>query len=167
MSRLRRIEQRERHFFVTTNLDPRIAPLSPAERTHVLQILDNARLRMGFFLFAFVVMPTHSHLLMWPQRSDLTAIMREFKSKSGLALSRRRNIPGPFWQPRFFDFVCRCVKDFHAKIEYIRQNPVTAGLAASPEEWRWSSAASRPPIHVDQANLPADGNALLWPGPWR
>jgi REP element-mobilizing transposase RayT len=72
MSRLRRIEQRERHFVVTTNLAPRFTPLSPGDRTKALEILGDARRRMGFFLFSYVVLPTHVHLLLWPQKSDLT-----------------------------------------------------------------------------------------------
>jgi len=171
MSRLRRIEQRERYFFITTNLAPNVPELSQEERSLVLVQLDSTRLKCGFLLFAYVVMPTHVHLLLWPQRSDLTSILRHFKSRSSLALAARRGSRGPFWQPRFFDFICRRVKDFHAKIEYIHGNPVEAGLTKRPQDWQWSSAAAHlhrgaSPISVDIARLPVDGNAVLWPAPW-
>jgi putative transposase len=172
VSRLKRIEQRERYFFVTTNRSPSVAELSAAERTEVLHALDTARRKHGFYLFSYVVMPTHVHMLLWPQRSDLSATLRDFKSKSALALTAGRKSQGALWQPRFFDFICRRVKDFHEKMEYIHNNPVEAGLTPQAAEWPWSSAAwhlrrEQPLIPVDSAILPADGNALLWPVPWR
>jgi len=172
MSRLRRIEQSERYFFVTTNLARNVAEFSPKERTEVLNVLDSARHRQGFFLFAYVVMPTHLHLLLWPHRCTLTGVLRDFKSKSALAVTATRGIRGPIWQPRFFDFICRRVKDFHEKMEYIHNNPVEAKLVEQAEQWPWSSAAwhlehRQPPILVDPVRLPAESNALLWPAPWR
>jgi len=31
---------------------------------------------------------------------------------------------------------------FEATRDYIEMNPVTAGLCATPDEWRWSSASA-------------------------
>ena len=42
-------------------------------------------------------------------------------------------------QPRFFDRALRTVKEYNEKVQYIHLNPVKAGLASRPEEWRWSS----------------------------
>jgi REP element-mobilizing transposase RayT len=167
MSRLRRLEQRGRYFFVTTNLASGTPALTPKERTLVLEQLDRAREKGGFFLFGYVIMPAHVHLLLWPQHSDLTAVLRDFKSKTALELGAQRRSRMPLWQPRYFDFICRRVADFHAKLAYIHNNPVEAGLVTCPEDWTWSSAALSPPIRVDGANLPVDRNALIWPAPWR
>jgi len=117
MSRLRRIEQRDRYFFVTTNLATGVAPLSPDERTSVLNEWNALRPTKVFFLYAYVVMPTHAHFLIYPQGSDLTDLMRDFKSKTALELNRRR------------------VRDFHEKWEYIHANPVEAGLVAKASRW--------------------------------
>ncbi len=46
---------------------------------------------------------------------------------------------GPFWQPKYFDNIMRRVRDFWAKLEYIHNNPVAAGLVANAGDWRWSS----------------------------
>ncbi len=43
------------------------------------------------------------------------------------------------WQPRFFYRALRTVKEYNEKVEYIHLNPVRAGLASRPEDWRWSS----------------------------
>jgi hypothetical protein len=45
----------------------------------------------------------------------------------------------PDVQPRFFDRALRTVKEYNEKVEYIHLNPVKAGLASRPEDWRWSS----------------------------
>ena len=173
MSRLRRIEERDRFFFVTTNLAHGVAHLSAEERNHLLRILGGVRSVRGFFLFGFVVMPAHVHLLLEPGTNSLVDILRDFKSQFALELVRARRTPGPIWQSRYFDFICRRVRDFWEKMEYVHQNPVEARLTKRAEDWPWSSAAwwartkSTPLLLPDPIDLPANGDALLWPAPWR
>jgi REP element-mobilizing transposase RayT len=200
MSRLRRIEQRDRFFFVTTNLARDVDSLSPAERTRVLEILGNCRARLDLKIFAYAVMPDHAHFLLEPMNNTLSSVMRQFKSHTGLALNKSRANHGPLWQSRFFDFICRRARDFSAKMEYINRNPVEAGLARQPEDYPWSSAAAwiygdlrhtqapvnsiaaavprpqgsadsalryKPILPPDFIDMPADGDTLLWPAPWR
>jgi len=45
----------------------------------------------------------------------------------------------PFWQSRFYDFNVWTQKKRVEKLRYMHQNPVTRGLVAEPEDWRWSS----------------------------
>ena len=40
-----------------------------------------------------------------------------------------------FWQPGFFDHVLRSDESFSEKWEYVRANPVRAGLVASADDW--------------------------------
>jgi putative transposase len=172
MSRLRRIEEQDRLFFVTTNLGKNVAHLSPLERTLVLETLGRCREKMRFKIFAYVVMPDHMHLMLEPAAHTLTSVMREFKSKTALLLNQGRQTKGPLWQTRFFDFICRRVRDFSEKVEYIHQNPVSTGLVKLPEEWPWSSAGFYRKVEnavfvPDAIDLPADADTLLWPAPWR
>jgi putative transposase len=191
MTRLRRIATRDRIFFLTTNVERGVHPFSPSERSLILQIIDAEHKKESFWLFGYAVMPDHLHLLLSPAEQDLPRVMRDIKSRTGLALTdsrrfrrngltsaevsytapsnaRRRGI----WQRRYFDHIMRRVHDFWEKLEYIHQNPVAAGLVKEPEDWLWSSYASytkrgEPPISVDPIDLPVDRNALLWPAPWR
>ena len=82
MTRLRRIEDRDRILFVTFNLERGIRSLSGMERDLVLQTLAELRSPDDFALFAYVVMPDHVHLLLWPRRISLVRIMRDLKSKT-------------------------------------------------------------------------------------
>jgi putative transposase len=172
VSRLRRIANRDRIFFVTTNLERGLPSIAPHERDLVIDQLGHQRRSEDFFLFAFVVMPTHVHLLLAPNLLGLTASMHRLKRFAAEGINRRRGTQGPLWQSRYFDFIPRRVSDFWEKLEYIHNNPVQANLASTPQEWYWSSAAyyfdtGRPPVLVDPVDLPADRDALLWPAPWR
>jgi putative transposase len=172
MSRLRRIEDRDRVFFVTTNVAPHANPLSSSERDLLLEQIARQRNGGEFLLFAYTIMPTHLHLLVSPAGCGLAAIMREFKSCTGQHLARSRRARQPVWQARYFDFVLRRVADFWDKLEYIHNNPAEAGLVQRPEDWTWSSARhyagfGATPIPIDSADLPGDRAAWLYPAPWR
>jgi putative transposase len=136
MTRLRRIEDRDRIFFVTTNLARKVAPLIPEERELILTAIERQRSRADFLLFGYVAMPTHVHLLFSPQNQNLIQIMRDLKSKTGYAISQRRKVPGPIWQESYFDTIIRRVRNFWQKLGYMHRNPVEAGLVSEAEEWR-------------------------------
>jgi len=48
---------------------------------------------------------------------------------------RAQKIPAPHWQKAFFDHTLRSAESYSQKWEYVRQNPVRAGLVARPEDW--------------------------------
>lgn len=172
MSRLRRILDRDRIFFVTTNLAREVPALSPRERDLFLEQLKRQHAQGDFLLFGYVVMPSHLHLLLMPLGRGLTGSMHALKRVTAEKLLRRRRCKGPVWQARYFDFILRRVQDFWEKLEYIHNNPVAAGLARRADQWRWSSAghymrSGAAPVSVDAVDLPLDGRAFLWPAPWR
>lgn len=115
-------------------------------RRHDLADLVTATLRhfheTRYLLHEWVVMPNHVHAIVWPMPnyllSDILKSWKQFTSR------RAKPIVGlgdePFWQPESYDHWIRN-DDEKARISrYIRNNPVTAGLCARPEDWRWSSA---------------------------
>ena len=172
MSRLRRIADQDRIFFVTTTVAPDRDLLSPQERDLLLEQVARQHTAGQFLLFGYVVMQDHLHLLVAPTDYGLAATMREFKSCSGQQLARLRRSRGPVWQARYFDFILRRVGDFWNKLEYIHNNPVEARLVQRPEDWPWSSAGhyertGATPVSVDAVDLPADRAAWLYPAPWR
>ncbi len=168
MTRLRRIEQLDRIFFVTFNVERGVPLLSPHERSVVLEILDGLRTPLGFMVFGYAVMPDHAHLLLWPRKVPLTRVMRDLKSRSGYAIAQGPQIPGAIWQRSYFDFICRRAHDFGDKLGYIHRNPVEAGLVSRPDEWQWSSfqfyARAGPcPVIPDKIDFSGDPDELLLP----
>jgi putative transposase len=172
MSRLRRIEQQDRIFFVTSNLARGVPSFSETERDLVLSLLAEARTAHGFLLFGCVVMPDHVHALFAVVSSPLADIMHRWKRDSAHSIQKTRGKRKPLWQARYFDFICRRTRDVGNKLEYIHQNPVMAGLVSRADEWRWSSAAFylktlTPIIVPDFMDFSGDPDELLWPAPWR
>jgi len=167
MSRLRRIEQSYRYFFVTTNLAENILSFSSEERASVLNELRAIRASHDFLLLAYVVMPDHVHLMIYPKESTLTGLVRDFKRRTTRSINNSRHTIGPIWQSRFFDFICRRVRDYRSKVDYIHQNPAVADLVASAEDWPWSSAslqgANRSGLVPDHVEMPLGAETLLWP----
>ena len=47
----------------------------------------------------------------------------------------------PLWQRDYWDRFIRDKKHFEFAVDYILNNAVKAGLAATPEAWRWCSAS--------------------------
>lgn len=122
----------------------------------IAAMLDSSiRYRDGreYDLHAFVVMPNHVHLLITPHMS-VSQIMQSLKRFTARQANRILCLTGqPFWQAESYDRLVRDRTEFGRIASYIERNPVTAGLASSPEEFFWSSArpiANRPQV----ANLP-------------
>lgn len=172
MARFRRIENVDRLFFITANLQRGVNPLTEPERDIVLLALSAARDKHSFDLAGYVVMPDHLHLIVAPGPDGLAALMHTFKRSTHYKIALGRNQVSLLWQPRFFDNIIRRVRDFWAKLEYIHNNPVAAGLAATANDWPWSSygaywGGTTSTIPLNKLVLPTDGDAILWPAPWK
>lgn len=102
------------------------------------RVLEEVRVRYGFVVAGYVLMPEHVHLLVnEPQGTSLSKAIQVLKQRSAhvlLARGERR-----FWLPRYYDFDVWTDAKQIEKLRYIHRNPVRRGLVARPEDWRWSS----------------------------
>ena len=114
---------------------------SPSTYDLFLTCLENMRVKFGIYIYGYVVMPEHVHLLVSePQRRTLADAMHDLKLSFTKRLHRETCMePGPFWQARGYDRNVRTAKEFTVKLDYIHQNPLKRGLVKAPEEWKWSS----------------------------
>lgn len=99
-----------------------------------------------YLLHAWCVMPNHVHVLIQP-REDLATIVQGWKSftsrwilRQNESLSLRIPEPNRLWMREYWDRFMRDENHYRKTVAYIHQNPVRAGLCATPEEWPWSSA---------------------------
>ncbi len=92
-----------------------------------------------YCLHAWVVMPNHVHLLITPLTS-VSELLRSLKGATAHEANRVLVRKGPFWQHESYDRLVRDEREFQRIENYIVQNPVKAGLAASSELYQWSSA---------------------------
>lgn len=95
-----------------------------------------------FELHAVVVMPDHVHLMLTPLADEngeisLSEIMQTIKSASAHRINRYLGFKGRIWQQESFDRAMREVENARGRIEYMVGNPVRAGLASNPYDYRW------------------------------
>jgi len=101
------------------------------------QMLEQTRRLYRFYVSAYVVMPEHVHLLVSePERRSLSVAIQALKQ----SVARRQKVfRSPFWQARYYDRNIWSAEKFQEKLHYIHCNPVKRGLAATPDDWPWSS----------------------------
>ena len=133
---LRRYHQTGDLHFVTFSCYRRLAYLGSASARELFErSLEAIRIRYQFFVTGYVVMPEHVHLLISePFRGTLARALQALKLSVAVQ-SRER----PFWQRRYYDFNVHSEQKRVEKLRYIHRNPVVRGLAARPEDWKWSS----------------------------
>lgn len=141
-SGLRRYHHSGQSHFLTFSCyrrEPRFR--SPSACDLFLPCLENMRVKFGAYIYGYVVMPEHVHLLMSePERLTLADAMHYLKLSFTKRLHRERiTESGRFWQARGYDRNVRNGKEFAVKLDYIHQNPVKRGLVKMPEDWKWSS----------------------------
>jgi putative transposase len=130
-------------------------------RQWFVQALDKARHRRQFLLWAYVIMPEHVHIVIWPteQQYEMRLIRTALKTpvqRKALAYLRHY-APGflerlkdrqpngkihyRFWQRGGgYDRNIVEPETVRTMIDYIHNNPVRRGLVSQPTDWPWSSA---------------------------
>ena len=118
-----------------------------------------------YYLLAFVVMPSHHHWVFLPRSNWCDALAREQQDKSkrrtprevishsvqsftGNQCNKILGHGGVFWQTETYDHVARNTDELLRITDYVEQNPVKAGLVASPTEYEWSSAKLRKKLGI-------------------
>ncbi len=98
-------------------------------------------------LIAYCIMPNHVHLILEPLFKyketpyTLTEIMHSIKTytakKGNEILSRK----GQFWAHESYDHLIRNEKELYNQIEYLKNNPVKAGLVSDQDDWQYTWVA--------------------------
>ena len=157
-------------YFITFNTWEKLE-LNPEAREIVLNsclFFNNQRYK----IFVFVVMIDHVHLLMQPllksenEYWSLSSIMSSIKGYSAKQIAKVMKHIGTVWQDERYDRIVRNDDEFQAYWQYIRQNPVEAGLSSTPEDYPylWQTSESPQLLHPLSCGvgiLPALGNQIL------
>jgi len=91
-------------------------------------------------IIAWCLMPNHVHLIAIPSTLEgLRATFAPLHRMYSQEINRRQGWTGHLWQQRFSSVP---LDDPHtiAAIRYVELNPVRAGLATHPADYKWSSA---------------------------
>ena len=139
MERLHRSEEvfeRVPIYFVTACTHERRAILASNTVHDALKLFAESGPGHGAWIGAYVLMPDHVHLFV--ALDDVKISLSEWTKAVKGALSEALRTDGhssPYWQKGFFDHVLRSGESYSAKWEYVRDNPVRAGLVASADNW--------------------------------
>ena len=135
----RNIIETNRTFFVTTQTWMR-KPLFQTDRNAALliDVFRSCVRARRFALHDFVIMPDHIHLLL-TTADDVTIekAVQFIKGGFSFRVKRENGYTGEVWQRGFADRRVRDADSFASHRVYIADNPVKAGLALSPDEYRW------------------------------
>ncbi len=128
-----------RTFFATTKTNGgRRLLQSERNATLFIDVLRSYMAAGKFEVRDFVVMPDHVHLLL-TVRDEMTVekAMQLIKGRFSYRLKRECGYIGEDWQVGFSEWRANDAESFERYRMYIAQNPVKAGLAARPGEYKY------------------------------
>jgi len=154
--RLKRYTGRGELHFITFSCYERRAFLhSKRAKNLFVKVLGETRVRFGFRLIGYVLMPEHVHLLIDESPKATPAkIVQVLKQRVSRAMRGKRRdargqllLPFPndlaerrrFWQRRYYDFNVYRKEKLREKLNYMHANPVKRRLVVHPRDWPWSS----------------------------
>lgn len=106
-----------------------------------LAIMERYRLRLGFTIYAFVVMDNHVHCIVKIGGThNISRVMQSVLLAFSCWFRRTHDYVGHVWQGRFKSFCIGDERYLRECIEYIHQNPVRARMVDHSEGYFWSSA---------------------------
>ena len=119
----------------------------------------------GLSIYAWIIMPSHVHLIVGTEKNSLEDIIRDMKSFTSNQLKKAifannkesrkdwmttmmgeagknnsNNRGWQFWRQNNKPLEIRTTDQFFQAMNYIHDNPVTSGLVRKPEDWKYSSA---------------------------
>ena len=135
----RRFDRLRPFYFVTFNTSLHAHMLAHNEvhevfHTFCLRAQEQYDVAVG----RYVLMPDHVHLFVaFPSEGiTLSKWMQSLRSALGKVLLRI-GFQKPHWQEGFFDHLMRSEESYSQKWDYVRMNPVRAGLCERPEQWSY------------------------------
>ncbi len=113
---------------------------SQEDYQYYLDLVAEAKQRVGAEVWAYCLMPNHVHLVVVPDEEDSLARLFGFVHRHYTRrINFREKWKGHLWQERFHSFVMD-ENYLLATVRYTELNPVRANLCRLPEDWHWSSA---------------------------
>ncbi len=140
LRRLDRIWIHDPIYFVTTCTYRRQPILADKQVAAILsKEWQRARDRHGWAIGRYVIMPDHVHFFCAPEPDakplpNFVGFWKEWTSKG---IRRALCLASPLWQEEFFDHVLRSSESYSQKWDYVRDNPVRAGLVGKADDWPW------------------------------
>jgi putative transposase len=129
----------------------------PGDAQVYLGWLQEAAARHRVAIHAYVLMTNHNHLLVSPETAfSLPRAMRHVNWRYSRYANDSQARTGSIWEGRYRAHLVEADRYFFACMRYIEMNPVRAGMAKTPRDYRWSSY---------KANAEAKADPIITPHP--
>ena len=135
-------------YFITTCTLDRQPILGSGDVASILvQEWRTAHDRNGWAVGRYTIMPEHVHFFCRAELNGapLEIFMQKWKQWTSKRIGREiaripiatavRKNKGTLWQEEFFDHVLRSTESYTQKWEYVKENPVRAGLVKKADDW--------------------------------
>jgi putative transposase len=113
--------------------------LEDQDRREYLKRLERYKKEQDFFLYAYVLMKNHIHLLIGTPAANLSKIMQGINLTYTQYFNKKYGTVGHLFQGRYKSFLCDREGYLLSLVRYIHLNPVRAKQVKDPEEYPWSS----------------------------
>ena len=146
--RLARVFHESPLYFVTFCAYKRSVSLA-SDDVHTAFVLFARRAERKFNVAVgrYVIMPDHVHLFV---RGGPNFILGRWVGQLKQALAKAADLSREetqIWQEGFFDHLMRSDESYSQKWNYVRQNPVRAGLVKSADDWPYQGEIA----YIDRA----------------
>lgn len=131
------------HHVWARGVDRREIFVDDADRRLYLDLLAGQVRERRWRLHAFCLMTNHIHLVVETPEPDLGRGMHRIHLPYVRHFNERCARVGRLFQDRYGSSRLWTLEAVAAKVAYVEQNPVAAGLCARAQDWPWSSS-SRP-----------------------
>ncbi|MFN2516418.1 MAG: transposase [Pyrinomonadaceae bacterium] len=159
----------------------------PVFRTDAIKVitcaaLDEARKSAGFFIYAYVIMPDHLHMIT-DRILKLSIVLRYINGITSRRVidhlkqrghnaslqklkheTKERAYRYSLWDHHSNVFSITSEDMLMQKVDYIHQNPVRAGLVEKAEDYRWSSVRFWNRCPLENEPLKVDIDRIRWRG---
>ena len=112
--------------------------LDETDYQQYLEILNKYKKKYIFYLYNFVLMPNHVHLLLKAD-TDLSRLMHGINLSYAQYFKKRYSHVGHFWQDRFKSYIVEDDTYLLTVARYIERNPLKANLIKNLREYEYSS----------------------------
>ena len=137
---------------------------TPDDYALFVDLLREAKEMTDMRILAYVLMPNHWHLLLYPEHDGDMGLFMHWLTN---AHTRRVHAltetigTGPLYQGRYKSFLTKTDEHLLTVLKYIERNPVRARLAKNVESWRWGSAWLRLRGTENQKELLSESPVVL------
>jgi len=104
-----------------------------------LKLLADYKIRYTFWLYGYVLMNSHVHLLLEVGKIPLSKVLQGINQSYTMYFNRRYKTVGHLFQGRYKAILCDKDAYLVSLVKYIHLNPIRAGVVRTLDSYRWSS----------------------------